>query len=97
MLAEQWLRTIKLSLGVAGASALWLIGFWGWRAAHEGVWPWDHAMALIPLSAGWLLWMMMVADDVCPEASIGVTGCAKITVVLVLGGSLGVTAGRLWW
>jgi len=82
-------RTAKLVLGT-GWSGVWVIlGLW----LLENTSP---ILAVGPISAGLYVLMVLVADDLVPGASPGVTGFMKLTAALVFFGWAPLAFWSLW-
>jgi hypothetical protein len=87
-----WVLTVVL--GATWSAGLLLAGFWMWRSRGEALLVTPTA-ALMPLAAGWFVWMYLVADELCPRASPAVTGFLKLVVGMVFWGAVGLTAVEL--
>jgi len=90
-----WLRIAKLSLGSLWASSLMFLGLAWWGLSRSVEASWIATASLIPLSAGWFVVMMLIADELCPRALVGVTGFMKLTAALIFWGSAALTLGRV--
>jgi hypothetical protein len=71
----QTLRWLQWSLGCAWAIAMLWAGLWLWRQGILG--SLTAAGALFFIAAGQFVFMVLVADDLCPQAHAAITGFGK--------------------